>query len=236
MSKYSDRCGTCVFAKAYHDHKDEAEHTERITCVFGGTISGPYDADTKPCIAFVRRKFRSKPASNHVTPVAKCTADKPARSIVGVKDETVWTPQMDEYLKRMRSENLSIWNISTNLGVDRISIVNRIRALGLDITPKSRRKAADPLIDGNNLPLDQQQYPHVKCCKGQCCKYKETCQHHLHWLEMGRPQRRLINSVSSCINTSYGVNHAETSQTYFEYIGIDGSRKPDPITFAEACQ
>lgn len=236
MNKYSNRCGTCIFSKAYHDHKDEVEDTERVTCVFGGQVRGPYDAFTKPCMAFVRKPSKRAASSKPVVPVSGCAKEKPTKSIIGVKDDVKWTQQMDDYLKRMFDEHVTVWGMATNLGVDRISIVNRMKTLGLKRTSEGRKKKSDDTIDGNNLPLDQQKYPGVKCCKGQCCKYKESCQHHLHWLEMGKPHRKLINSVATCINTSYGVNHAETTNTYFEYLGIDGSRKPDPITFAEACQ
>lgn len=235
MNKYSNRCGTCIFSKEYRDQKDEVEKVERVTCIFGGEVNGPYDAYSKPCMAFVRKPTNRATCSKPVVAVAGCTKEKATKSIVGVKDDTVWTQQMDDYLKRMFDDHISVWGMSTNLGVDRISIVNRMRALGLKRTSEGRKKA-EQIVDGNNLPLDQQKYPGIKCCKGLCCKYKESCQHYLHWIEMGKPQRKLINSVSTCINTSYGINHSETTNTYFEYIGVDGSRTPDPITFAEACQ
>lgn len=229
MNPKTKCCGNCRFSFSCEPADDG---TPQVKCVMGGRITGPYKEKTRPCFAFANKNVRYNVFESRLNKPEP--EEEKEEKVKVIRDDTVWTDEMDAKLKDMYYAFYVISDIAKILNIDKVFVVNRIRKLDLKRISAKEAKVT-PSQANQSTPIPQQKYPNVKCCKGQCCKYKESCQHHLHWLEMGKPVTGLINSVTSCINYKYGKSNSFSEQVFFLYLGINGETTPDPLTFAETC-
>lgn len=224
---FIDRCGNCAFSRPATDDEN------KIECVCGGTTSAPMSQNHSPCICYrpsIREMRRRDPGFGSRSKGRPKKAEEPP--------VVVWTDEMVSRLRALFANNLyTVSDIARMMGLFKKDVVTKINELGLSRKPHANASKAKTLFrDGNNLPIPQQKYPRIRCCKGQCCKYKEQCAHYAHWLEMGKPQFDTINSVGSCINSPYssGAVQGETLHSYREFLALDmETRTPEPITYTE---
>lgn len=226
MGRFTDRCGNCAFSRP-------ASVEGKVECICGGRVSEPMSPSHSPCICYrpnVKEAKRRNP---------QAFADT-KRKKVKIEPYVPFTEEMDKQLRELFDDNLvTLADIAKRMGLKKRDITNRVCELGLSrkTIKFAASKARTAIKDGNGLPKSEQMYPHLKCCKGMCCKYKEQCAHYAHWLEMGKPQFDTIRSVSACINSYYGgMNRSESQQTYQQFISLDlKSKTPEYLTFAETC-
>lgn len=236
MKQNKNRCGNCLFAKP--EVFTDGQKTGRFHCIVGGTNNGTFGPYRDACITYKPNMREARRRDSSIARRAALNVEHSLRAASRrIKHATVeWTPEMDATLTDMFHHGHARSVIADRIAVEASDVAIRISQLKLrrnvneEMSPAERRieaiMEAQPLLRAKPIDPITRRFPGVKPCSGRCCKYKDQCQHYISYIENGRPIAGCISTINDCI---------VGTERYISFIGIDGEKSPDFITFAEGC-